>query len=486
MKTAFYLFFGIFLFSQNFFANAQDPHSYIDVKGNTWIKVYNYPDLNSSQVVFTNRYGDEEIHLFRDSIVAFKINKMCFVSIAINNRLVVDVPCFVGDTVSVDLTKKKYSYNKRNLTSYDTSFYSIFRTKYRPIYEEIEKLRMRAFDKSSSTLYVMKKDVPTQLTDSLSSLYKLMNNLQGRELDSLNQLNKFTEDIYLSFKSLIASEKIQQSIQLLRMSKDNKFVELLDKSIVRNTHFINDGTNSYKPAILNFIDAIIGKGDYKKISQNEISINYRDVYTSLNNYFDSGLLDFAKYRCLIKIKRIEKKQVFDSLYEKYKNQVNDPATTAYIAKRFAPVNITKHTNKDILEDIKGKQLSFKEFVNNNHGKMIYIDFWASNCLPCLKTIKQTRMDIQKLDTNQVVYVYMSLDEDKYEWQNTMVKYELSDYKYNFRMLRLEKNYLINQIELKLIPRYILINGEGKISMSDAPAPDTNTFKALIQSFQNQK
>ena len=67
-----------------------------------------------------------------------------------------------------------------------------------------------------------------------------------------------------------------------------------------------------------------------------------------------------------------------------------------------------------LPDLTGKRVSLSDFK----GKVVYLDFWASWCLPCMEEMQETRTLKTRLQQlPQVVMLYVSLDEqkDKDKW-----------------------------------------------------------------------
>jgi thiol-disulfide isomerase/thioredoxin len=125
-------------------------------------------------------------------------------------------------------------------------------------------------------------------------------------------------------------------------------------------------------------------------------------------------------------------------------------------------------------DIQGKQVSLTDLK----GKVVYIDVWATWCAPC----KAEQPDLVKLEEHYasnpaVAFVGVSIDEDKSAWETMVTKegmkgYQLiADEAWNSGIV---KDYLIRGI-----PRFILIDAEGKIIQASAPRPSSGKVAELI-------
>ena len=119
-------------------------------------------------------------------------------------------------------------------------------------------------------------------------------------------------------------------------------------------------------------------------------------------------------------------------------------------------------------------------------KYLYIDIWATWCLPC-KAEFAFIDDLHALlcDYANLVPVYLSIDEEQFEdyWQQNIQTYKLKGYH-----LRASKN-LIADIKEKLydnkvisIPKYILLDPNGNVISEDLSRPrdiDNHRFSCTI-------
>ena len=68
-----------------------------------------------------------------------------------------------------------------------------------------------------------------------------------------------------------------------------------------------------------------------------------------------------------------------------------------------------------LEDINGNQVSLTDFW----GKVVYVDFWATWCQPCLSKISMTNTLQSRMLNNDVVFVHVSLEKTRRQWRDAV-------------------------------------------------------------------
>lgn len=118
-----------------------------------------------------------------------------------------------------------------------------------------------------------------------------------------------------------------------------------------------------------------------------------------------------------------------------------------------------------LADITGKDISFAEVLSSNNGKKIVIDIWASWCRDCIVSMNSLKKLQKNSAINNVVYVFLSLDKDEKKWKASIDKYDIIGQ--HFRVPLGWKNPLSNYIQLDWIPRFLVIDENGKIVLPKA-------------------
>lgn len=130
-------------------------------------------------------------------------------------------------------------------------------------------------------------------------------------------------------------------------------------------------------------------------------------------------------------------------------------------------------------NLKGEEMTFKDLLKFNKGKVLYIDFWASYCGPCKIEMPYSNQLRQKLSTNKHInIIYLSLDEDINSWQKAIKDLNIDGD--NFRIKDGIKSRLCQYLNMVGIPHYALVNVDGKIVLPSAGQPSSKNTETSIK------
>lgn len=151
-----------------------------------------------------------------------------------------------------------------------------------------------------------------------------------------------------------------------------------------------------------------------------------------------------------------------------------------LAQQAPEHNKTTFDEKALLQpifDLDGQTTSVQAIFEKHQGKIILLDVWASWCPDCITGLPELKQ-VQK-DYPEVVYLFFSLDRVGKEaaWKNAIEKFNIEGEHYWFNTEW--KNDFTEFIELNWVPRYVLIDQDGKIAHYYAvKADDLELIKKL--------
>ena len=118
---------------------------------------------------------------------------------------------------------------------------------------------------------------------------------------------------------------------------------------------------------------------------------------------------------------------------------------------------------DSLVTLNGDSILFKTILENHKGNTVFIDVWASWCKDCLKGLPSVK--VLQLEYPEVDFVYLSLDKTQKAWKNGVDKLGIQGDHYF--MQSGWKGAIGTFIDLDWIPRYMIIDKQGKIKVFKA-------------------
>ncbi|MGV4528495.1 TlpA family protein disulfide reductase [Ornithobacterium rhinotracheale] len=132
-------------------------------------------------------------------------------------------------------------------------------------------------------------------------------------------------------------------------------------------------------------------------------------------------------------------------------------------------------NQSVTELTSGSETTFGEVLNAQKGKITLVEVWASWCGDCVKAMPEmTKFQAEHPDIN---YLFVSVDKSEEAWKNGIEKYVLPhNLKGDFILMsggwgKGTESAFTQYIELDWIPRYMVLDEDGKIKQYYAESID---------------
>ncbi|WP_375436973.1 TlpA family protein disulfide reductase [uncultured Hymenobacter sp.] len=138
-------------------------------------------------------------------------------------------------------------------------------------------------------------------------------------------------------------------------------------------------------------------------------------------------------------------------------------------------------NTDTLIGANNQKITLAQLLAKHRGKMIYLDFWASWCAPCIMEMPASAALRQHYRGKPVVFIYLSIDDDHQEWQQATAQF-LPRVAEQYRFTSHKTARFLKRFAVTSIPRYILLDKYGIMRYAEAPRPDDPDLKTRVASF----
>ena len=125
----------------------------------------------------------------------------------------------------------------------------------------------------------------------------------------------------------------------------------------------------------------------------------------------------------------------------------------------------------------GKKITVGEVLKPYEGKVLIIDFWASWCRDCILALPKTEEIKNRFP--DVEFVYFSLDRTFDQWKRGLDKYQIAGSQ-SYWFDEGWKNRFNNYIELNWVPRFMVIDQQGKIADYYAISPEDPELLETLQ------
>ena len=141
-----------------------------------------------------------------------------------------------------------------------------------------------------------------------------------------------------------------------------------------------------------------------------------------------------------------------------------------------PTQFTNEALSEIMISQKGEELTFQTIIEEHKGKKVLIDVWATWCRDCIEGLPKVA-ELQQ-EFPEVAFVFLSEDRTQDAWKKGIEKYQIKGKHYFIKSGT--KGAFKDFLNSNWIPRYMIINEAGEISLYKAKTASDERIKTLLQ------
>jgi len=315
----------------------------------------------------------------------------------------------------------------------------------------------------------------------------------NHEFFKLHDTQEFTPE----FRNYITSDMKYRYINprwMYKFGYDKVNKKMIDKPIPENYFDFLKALNlddqnawengSYSIALMRYLTEMNDSKTFKSIPDTLSKLQKAEWritkdYNYRKSIFRNSVLDYQLtwYLKLNLILVIEDTKFAEELIKDYKAVCKNAEYISFIQEMFTKAN--KLTKGNIapeftLTNLEGKQVSLSTFK----GKTVYIDFWATWCVPCIIAMPDSRKLMEKFkDRKDIVFLYINVKDEFEKWKSYLSKEPIRGE--NLFSNKKQSDELYSSYNFSGIPHYVLIDRNGKLINSNAERP-INAERSILE------
>lgn len=168
-------------------------------------------------------------------------------------------------------------------------------------------------------------------------------------------------------------------------------------------------------------------------------------------------------------------------YDRLDTLLTDSVLRQKIAERYGDElgHPLMQTDDIVLLSIGGDTTTLNRVLEENRGKVVYADFYASWCHPCMEGMPASEKLRKEYARRDVVFVYMALNDKPAAWRNAVERARLQGVEHNYLVLDPRLSTTLRKLRVNSIPRLLLFGRDGTLAHKNAPRPESPQIRSIL-------
>ena len=270
-------------------------------------------------------------------------------------------------------------------------------------------------------------------------------------------------------KNRMTIRKAEVMAQGGNFREDPEYQGMLSQVDINNPKYSDEFfLNSY---IYNMMThAMKSEGEVTEETLEYIDLVWKNIPSLENRRSLIGALTFSAF---LPEKRIDAQRLWDVVQRLGDEQLNNMFKEVIEEKLLVAKG--KKCPDFTFNDINGKQHHISEF----YGKVLYLDFWATWCHPCVWEIPFfEKLYLEYKNDARIQFLSFSLDDNVEKWKAKIKKDNPGWAQYI--LTKSDQQFLKEKMGIVGIPRFIVLNADGTIAEGDALRPSDKNAKVMLE------
>ena len=206
--------------------------------------------------------------------------------------------------------------------------------------------------------------------------------------------------------------------------------------------------------------------DYMDSVRDEQS--YFDAFFRVGDrYFQGTSREYILSVGMVHVLNADNFEAAGARYEEYLGMTSPGEFRRMVADEFRTIQSLAPGNR--APDFSGRDITGEMVTLSDYrGQVVYLDFWASWCAPCLREMAHAKELKNKLSNQKdLVFMYVSIDTDQEAWRDMVRLQGIEGIHMNFPGTGTGAPLKYN---VKGVPSFYIIGRDGRIYDNKAPRP----------------